>query len=77
MAPLEYELLKVLMMHPQMTHTRERLLNEVWGDSHFVETRTVDVHIAYLQQKTTLEQRNCHRTQGWIRLEAHPSALEE
>lgn len=77
LAPLEYELLKVLMMHPQMTHTRERLLNEVWGDSYFVETRTVDVHIAYLRKK--LHWNNVIVTVHKVgyRLEAHPSALEE
>ncbi|MEG0126339.1 MAG: response regulator transcription factor [Clostridia bacterium] len=51
LTPIEYGLLRELLLHPRMTHTRERLLNLVWGDSFFGETRTVDVHIAYLRKK--------------------------
>ena len=51
LAPMEYDLLKTFLEHPKMTHTRERLLNQVWGEDFFGETRTLDVHIAYLRKK--------------------------
>ena len=47
----EFELLKILMEHPQMVLTRDKLLNTVWGYDFGGETRTVDVHIRTLRQK--------------------------
>ncbi len=32
-------------------HSRDRLLDEVWGYDAMPSTRTVDVHIAWLRQK--------------------------
>ena len=47
----EFELLRLLMSHPGMVFTRDRLLSEVWGIDYCGETRTVDVHIRTLRQK--------------------------
>ena len=47
----EFELLKRLMMHQNMVLTRDRLLEEVWGNEIAGETRTLDVHIRSLRQK--------------------------
>lgn len=47
----EYEMLRLFLSHPGMVFTRDRLLNNVWGDSYGSETRTVDVHIRTLRQK--------------------------
>ncbi len=49
--PMEYSLLLMLVRHPNMVFSREQLLQEVWGDWYFGETRTVDNHIAILRKK--------------------------
>ncbi|GAB4110832.1 MAG: response regulator transcription factor [Roseiflexaceae bacterium] len=51
MSALEFRLLRYFVTHRDVTLTRERLLNEVWGYNAMVSTRTVDVHIAWLRQK--------------------------
>ncbi|MBE6730743.1 MAG: response regulator transcription factor [Ruminococcaceae bacterium] len=55
--PMEYELLHMLMKHPNIVFTREQLLREVWGDLYFGETRTVDNHIAILRRKLNWSER--------------------
>ena len=47
----EYQLLKYLIEHRGETISREQLLSEVWGYDATPETRTVDVHVAWLRQK--------------------------
>lgn len=47
----EFHLLRYLLLHPHVPHSREQLLNEVWGYDSTPTTRTVDVHIAWLRQK--------------------------
>jgi two-component system phosphate regulon response regulator PhoB len=50
LGPTEFRLLQFFMSHPERVHTRERLLNGVWGDNVYVEERTVDVHIRRLRK---------------------------
>ncbi len=47
----EYELLRLFLENPGMVFTREHLMNSVWGNDFFGETRTVDVHIGTLRTK--------------------------
>jgi two-component system alkaline phosphatase synthesis response regulator PhoP len=47
----EFQLLRYLIDHKGETISRETLLHEVWGYSAIPNTRTVDVHIAWLRQK--------------------------
>ncbi len=47
----EFDLLEYFARHPGVVLTREALLREVWGYQHYVDTRTVDVHIRWLRQK--------------------------
>jgi two-component system alkaline phosphatase synthesis response regulator PhoP len=51
LSALEFRLLRYFITHRDITLSRDRLLNEVWGYNAFVSTRTVDVHIAWLRQK--------------------------
>lgn len=46
----EFDLLAALLREPDRAHTREALLDVVWGSS-FVSAKTVDVHIAALRRK--------------------------
>jgi len=52
----EYELLRFLITHPDRVHSRNSLLNYVWGYDYFGGTRTVDVHIRRLREKLGLEE---------------------
>jgi DNA-binding response OmpR family regulator len=47
----EYELLRFLAMNAGRVHTREQLLNRVWGYDYFGGARTVDVHIRRIRSK--------------------------
>jgi two-component system, OmpR family, phosphate regulon response regulator PhoB len=53
LGPTEFRLLHFFMTHPERVHSRERLLNDVWGDNVYVEERTVDVHIRRLRKALT------------------------
>ncbi|MBF9069778.1 winged helix-turn-helix domain-containing protein [Streptacidiphilus fuscans] len=49
---LEFELLAHLTAHPHRVHTRDRLVEAVWGYyGHVGDGRTVDVHVARLRRK--------------------------
>jgi DNA-binding response OmpR family regulator len=47
----EFDLLARLMRTPGIVIPRDRLLEEVWGYSNAVPTRTVDVHVAQVRAK--------------------------
>jgi two-component system phosphate regulon response regulator PhoB len=49
LGPTEFRLLRYLMSHPERVHSRNQLLDRVWGDHVFIEERTVDVHIKRLR----------------------------
>ncbi|WP_042364005.1 winged helix-turn-helix domain-containing protein [Streptacidiphilus neutrinimicus] len=48
---LEFELLAHLAAYPHRVHTRDRLVEAVWGYGHVGDGRTVDVHVARLRRK--------------------------
>ena len=50
LGPTEFRLLQILLSEPEKVFSREDLLKGVWGDSIYVEDRTVDVHIKRLRQ---------------------------
>lgn len=53
LGPTEFRLLQFFMTYPERVHTRERLLNGVWGNNVYLEERTVDVHIRRLRKALT------------------------
>jgi DNA-binding response OmpR family regulator len=50
----EFELLQCLVQNRNRVLSRDRLLERVWGFSHHVETRSVDVHVGRLRNKLGL-----------------------
>ena len=50
LGPTEYRLLVTLMEKPGRVFSRDQLLDLVWGRDIYVDTRTVDVHIARLRK---------------------------
>lgn len=47
----EFRLLEFFLTHTGTAWARERLLQEVWGEQHFVTPRTVDVHVRRLREQ--------------------------
>ena len=50
LGPTEFKLLHFFMKHPERVHSRQQLLDKVWGDHVFLEERTVDVHVKRLRE---------------------------
>ena len=48
----EFKLLKLLIGKAGVTVEREEMFREVWGEDYMGETRTLDIHIAALREKT-------------------------
>lgn len=46
----EFRLLHYFMRKPERIHSRAQLLDQVWGQSTFIDERTVDVHILRLRK---------------------------
>jgi len=51
LTPKEFDLLLILVQHPRQVLTRERLLQHVWHEEVYVDTRTVDTHIKMIRKK--------------------------
>lgn len=47
----EFDLLEAFLRHPNVALDRERLLSMVWGQDYYGDTRTIDVHVAWLRDK--------------------------
>jgi len=50
LGPKEYKILSILMERPGIVYSREQLLDLVWGNTVYVEDRTIDVHISRLRK---------------------------
>ena len=64
----EFDLLELLMRHPNRVYSREQLLNLVWGYEYTGEYRTVDVHIRRIREKVEADPANptlCVPSGGW------------
>jgi two-component system phosphate regulon response regulator PhoB len=49
--PLEFKLLSLFLEHPGVVFSRAQLLEDVWGITTDVSTRTVDTHIRRLRER--------------------------
>ncbi len=54
--PLEFDVFTVLIKNKNRTVSRDRILNEIWGEDYFGDIRTVDVRIANLRKKLGLSE---------------------
>lgn len=50
LGPTEFRLLHFFMKNPERAYNRSQLLDYVWGDTVYIEERTVDVHIRRLRK---------------------------
>ncbi|BBI35061.1 response regulator transcription factor [Cohnella abietis] len=51
LTPKEFELLTLLLSHPERVYTRDELLDTLWGIEYAAGTRTVDIHMQRLRKK--------------------------
>ena len=49
LTPREFDLLTVLMSHPDVAFSRKRLLDIIWGGELSTDTRTLDTHIQHIR----------------------------
>ena len=47
----EYDLLWLLARHPKQVFSRDQLLDQVWGQSEYIDPATVTVHVRRLREK--------------------------
>ncbi len=47
----EFDLLEAFLRHPNVVLDRERLPTMVWGEDFYGDSRTIDVHVAWLRDK--------------------------
>jgi len=50
LGPTEFRLLEFLMQHPGRVFSRGHLLDSVWGETNYIDERTVDVHVGRLRK---------------------------
>jgi DNA-binding response OmpR family regulator len=55
LTPKEHDLLVYLARDPDVVHTREQILEDVWDENWWGSTKTLDVHIASLRKKLAPE----------------------
>ncbi len=60
LSAMEFKLLQFLIENRGLVHSRDHLLDAVWGYDAMPSTRTVDVHIAWLRQKLEENPRHPH-----------------
>jgi two-component system alkaline phosphatase synthesis response regulator PhoP len=60
LSAMEFKLLQFLIENRGAVHSRDQLLDAVWGYDAMPTTRTVDVHIAWLRQKLEENPRHPH-----------------
>ena len=58
----EFDLLCLLMLHPNQVLPRDRILDQVWGYNFFGDANNVQVYIRYLRQKLGDEQHQLIQT---------------
>ena len=54
LGPTEYRLLEFLMQNPGRVFSRSQLLDSVWGETVYIDERTVDVHVGRLRKAVNL-----------------------
>lgn len=47
----EFLLLKLLMENQGKVHSRQQIIDEIWGKNHYIDENTIDVYVGYLRSK--------------------------
>jgi two-component system OmpR family response regulator len=51
LTPREFALLRYLLTHPSLTHTKQELLDHVWGENEAGDLNVVQVYVSALRRK--------------------------
>ncbi len=51
----QFEILRLLASKPNHVFTREKIFEKIWGDDVIVGSRTIDVHVRKIREKTGIE----------------------
>ena len=70
----EFDLLKLLMQHPNQVLAREKILDQVWGYNFYGDENNVEVYIRYLRQKLGDEDRQLIQTVRGVGYRIAPGA---
>jgi DNA-binding response OmpR family regulator len=54
----EFDLLWFLASHPRQVFNREQLLAQVWGETQYIDSSTVTVHVRRLREKLEADPSN-------------------
>lgn len=54
----EFDMLTLLATHPRQVFTRDQLLEQVWGESEYIDPSTVTVHVRRLREKIETDPSN-------------------
>lgn len=73
LTPKEFDLLLLLLSHPQRVYMREELLEQVWDMDYAGGTRTVDIHIQRLRKKLGEPYQNILQTVYGVGYKAVPA----
>ncbi|OBZ10654.1 DNA-binding response regulator [Bacillus sp. FJAT-27264] len=73
LTPKEFDLLHLLLSHPQRVYMREELLEQVWEMDYAGGTRTVDIHIQRLRKKLGEPYQNILQTVYGVGYKAVPA----
>ncbi len=57
LGPTEFRLLEFLMQNPGRVFSRSQLLDNVWGETIYIDERTVDVHVGRLRKAINIGRR--------------------
>lgn len=44
-------MLKLLMEKKNQVLSRDQMIDDVWGEDHFIDVNTIDVYVGYLRSK--------------------------
>lgn len=61
-APKEIEILHLLMSNPGLVFSRDQILQKIWGNDYYGDTRTIDTHINRIRTRLTEELSECLQT---------------
>ena len=70
----EFDLLKLLMQHPNQVLPRDKILDQVWGYNFYGDENNVEVYIRYLRQKLGDEDRRLIQTVRGVGYRIAPGA---
>lgn len=70
----EFDLLKLLMQHPNQVLPRQKILDQVWGYNFYGDENNVEVYIRYLRQKLGDQDRQLIQTVRGVGYRIAPGA---